>query len=476
MPNHRADEVERGPVIGHAILALVLCALAPAAARAQAEEPAPAEAPAVHDLAALSRAAERNWPSLRAAQHSLSAARARLGEATISPFFQFQLTGAVTLAPEARGTPVFSPDPELPLDNPWRPVASIGVEGAIPLYTFGKLQAARAAARAGVRAAEQERGRARARLLYDVRRAYYNLQLALDTLQMIGEGQGKLEQAVEQLEERIEEGDPDVNEHDRWRLSTTLAEVEGRRSEAVRLERTARAGLETLTGIRNVQIPECPIEAVELEPRPASHYLRQAGVSRPEIAMLEAGIAAREANVDATEARYFPDIALALSAAISYGPGVTDQSNPFVSDPANRRSLGAALVARWSFDLWGNVYRVRRAESQLLETRAQADEARRGIALEVQAAYEELEDARRREEAWGRGHRDARSWFVASAQAYQVGALEPRDLVDAVKTYFTSRFNHLQAIRDYNIAAASLERVTGTELLPLDGWERPCEE
>jgi len=454
------------------ILVGLLCAT-PVAARAQQGED---EAPARRDLETLTEAALDSWPSLRAADHRLDAARARLDEATISPFFQLQATAAVTVAPEARGTSTYSDDSQLPLSNPWRPVVSVGVEGAIPLYTFGKLDAARDAARAGIRAAEHDRERARARLVYDVRRAYYSLQLALDTLQMISEGHGKLESAVESLDERLEAGDPEANQHDRWRLSTTVAEVEARRSEARRLEETARAGLATLTGHQAIRIPECPIEVVEYEPRPLDWYLRRAGAARPEVSMLQAGLRAREANVEATEARYFPDIALALSASHSYAPGVTDQTNPFVIDRGNYTSLGAAIVARWSLDLWGNTYRVQRAESELAETRAQVDEARRGIALEVSSAYEEMQDARRREEAWGRGHRDARAWFVASAQAYQVGALEPRELVDAVKAYFTARFSHLQAIRDYNVAVANMERVTGERLVRSGGWERSCED
>jgi outer membrane protein TolC len=450
------------------LLASMIC-LAPAIVAAQEQAP-------VRTLAQLTRAAERSWPGLEAARHQLAGARARLDEATISPFFQLEATAAFTLAPEARGTSTFSPDPQLPLDNPWRPVVSVGVEGAIPLYTFGKLDAARAAARAGVQAAEHQRERERMQVVYDVRRAYYSLQLALDTLQMINEGQGRLEDAVEKLEQRIEEGDPDVNEHDRWRLSTTIAEVEARRSEAERLEATARAALGTLTGVRRFRVPDCPLERIEIAARPLAHYLREAGASRPELPMLSAGLAARRASLSATEARYYPDIALALGASYSYGPGITDQTNPFVVDRANYASLGAALVARWSLDLWGNSYRVERAQSELGETRARVDEARLGIALEVTNAYNELADARRREEAWSRGHRDARSWFVASAQAYQVGALEPRELVDAVKAYFTARFSHLQAIRDHNVAVANLARATGTPLLRAGGWERRCEE
>jgi outer membrane protein TolC len=98
------------------------------------------------------------------------------------------------------------------------------------------------------------------------------------------------------------------------------------------------------------------------------------------------------------------------------------------------------------------------------------------MAIEIAAAYEEVADGARREEAWGRAHRETRRWFVAAAQAYQVGTLEPKELVDAVKAYFTARYSHLEAMRDHNTALARLSRVTGDPLLPDDGWEVQCEE
>jgi len=466
--------VESQSVVRRALLAvglsLLLCPIIALA------DP-PTERPArVSNLEALTRSARAHYPQLRAARHRITAARARLAEATISPFFQLAATASVTMAPEAHGTSIFSPDPQLPLSNPWRPVVQVGVEGAIPLYTFGKISAARDAARAGVRAAEQGELVDLAQLLYDVRRAYFSLQMALDVEQMIGEGEGRLERAAEQLDERIEEGSEEVNEQDRYRLASAIAEVQARRSEAQRLEDSARAALQILTDVPRIQVPDCPLRQVAYEPRPRAHYVRLASRNRPELAMLQAGIDAREANAQATRARYFPDLVLALSASHSYGPGITNQTNPFVVDRANYSSLGAALVARWSLDVWGNVHRVRRAEAELNETRELAEMARRGVELEVSSVYYELEDARRREEAWGNGHRQGRTWFVAAAQAYQVGALEPRELVDALKAYFTARFAHLQSIRDYDVAVANLERVSGEVLVAPGAWEERCEE
>jgi len=187
--------------------------------------------------------------------------------------------------------------------------------------------------------------------------------------------------------------------------------------------------------------------------------------------MLEAAVAARRAAVSLGRAGFTPDVGLAFFARRAYGPGVTDQDNPFVPNPANARSLGGALVARWSLDFAGDTARLRRAQAQLQEARLAREEARRGMTLEVRQAYAQLADAQRRQLAWGAARRDGRRWFLTATQGYQVGAVETRDLVDAVKGYLTARFEHLKSILDLNTALAALERVTGVTLVPAQRWE-----
>ncbi len=428
------------------------------------------------DLAGLLRAAERNYPRLHASRHAISAAQARLAEAKVSPFFQFQATAGLTVAPEARGTPVLSPDDQLPLGNRWRPSYQLGVEGAIPLYTFGKLSGARRAARSGVRAARGEEKRARAQLRFDVRRAYFALQLALDARQMLSEGLGQLEKASQRLAQLIEDEDDSVNPSDQYRLSAALAELQARDSEAQNLEESSRAALALLSGMPSIRIPECPINRVEPTLEPLRHYLTHASRHRPEIGSLDAAESAREAELDVGRAHYLPDLGLAFRAQYSRAPGITDQENPFVNDPANRPTLAAGLVARWPLDFWGNVYRTRRTRAQLKQLRAQKKEAKQGIELEVRVGYEGLKDADRRERAWRKGERDTRSWFVSTYQGYEVGAAEARELIDALKAYFTARYNRIDAIRSYNTAVAGLERASAQRLVTAEHWESSCND
>jgi len=464
-----------------ALTAIATCVALPLAATAQQDEVAvsPAEGRAadaapVLGLAELTHAAEKTYPGVRAAEARIRAARAQLDEAWVAPFFQSYITAGFTLAPEARGSPIFSPDAQVPLTNPWQPVVGVNFEGAIPLWTFGKLPALREAARAGIRASESDRARVRSQLLYDVRRAYYSVQFALDVQQMMHEGIPQIERAIERTDERLASGDPEVQDTDRFRLTTALAEIRAREAQAVHLEHSGFTALRILTGLRTFRVPECPIAVVEATARPLEAYVAGALNDRPEIRMLEAAQRAREASLDIARAGFWPDIALTYRFAVSYAPGITDQSNPFVIDPANYMNISAGLALRWSLDLWGNAYRVDRETALVDDLRARFEEARRGIELEVTDAYETTVEARGREAAFRSGTRDARAWLVTTVQAIDVGTGEANDLVDAVRAYFQNRAQHLQAMMDLNTALANLER---TAALPVtERWEQRCDE
>ncbi len=431
----------------------------------------------VVDLARLLALAESRYPGLRAHEARIRAAQARLQEARFSPFFRsWEATASVTIAPRAEGTIIFSDQGQLPLDNGWAPVVDLGIRGFVPIYTFGKLRNLKRAARAGVRAEHLERERRLARLRFDVRRAYFALQLALDVEQMFAEGRPKLLRARRKLQRMLDEGDPNTNPMHRYRLEAAVAEIEARASETTRLRRSAEAALQALTGVAHLRVPPCPMEPVEVS-APSLEVLRErARRSRPEVGMLEAAVEAREANLDIQRAGYAPDFGLGFQARYSWGPGLTDQSNPWIADPANRQSLGGGLVMRWSLDFAGSRFRTARARAQLEETRARLDEVQRGMGLEVATALEALLDAQRREAAWREGRRQTRAWFVSEAQAYDIALddMDPKNLIDAMKAYFEARFNHLRAIQALNEAAAELERVSGEALLPADAWEAPC--
>ncbi len=313
--------------------------------------------------------------------------------------------------------------------------------------------------------------------MFDVRRAYYGVQLALDLQALISEGKEPLRKTVDKLRARLEADDPRVKQKDYFRLTMALSEIESRESEALRLGASARAALELLSGIEPAVVPECPLQVVRSEVVDLGDQVERALGNRPEMFQLDAARKARDANLVVKRAGYLPDIILALSASFARTPLVTDINNPFIIDRGNFAGAFFGLVAKWSFDFAGTKARVKAAKSEIDSLKAKIAEAEQGIEIEVNSLYERLEDAKRRVGSWTRSEKEARKWFITSAQGYEVGTMDAREYVDSLTAYFTARSNRLLATADYNLAIAALEKATNVPLVSQKGW-RPtgCEE
>jgi len=431
----------------------------------------------VYHVDEFTQAAIRRYPALKAADADIAASQARLDEARFSPFMQFEGQARFFVAPGARGTAVFSPDPQIPWSNRWGPGGEVGIQGGIPIYTFGKYRSGKKAAGAGIKVSESAREITMARVVFDVRRAYFGVQLSLDLQAMISEGKDKLRSAVDKLGARLEADDPEVKQQDYFRLVSALSEIESRESEALRLEASARKALELLSGIEPAIVPECPLEPVDSELVELGDQIDTALVERPEVFQLGAAREARDANLVVQRAGYLPDIILALSASFARSPLITDIQNPFVIDRGNFAGAFFGLVAKWKLDFAGTNARVKTAKAEIESLKARTEEAKLGIELEVNTLYEELQDAKRRLASWSRSEREARKWYVSAGQGYEVGTQDSRDFVDAVSAYFTARSNRLLATSDYNLAIAALEKATNMPMVQKKGW-RPadCEE
>jgi outer membrane protein TolC len=403
--------------------------------------------------------AERNHPNIFAARARLKGMRGQLDEARFAPFSQFTVTGGLGLAPTVRGTDLYSPNTEVSLSSSMGLAWRIGIEGVVPLWTFGKMTNLWNAAEAQVNVGEGDVAKQKNQVKLDVRRAYFGLQLSRDSLALLSEAADKLDTALAHLDREVKAGNAD--EIDAYKLRTFRYELEGRRAEARRYESIALASLKFLTGEgEGFDIPRDPLRVAKRQLGPVAQYLQAARVNRPEVNMVRAGLIAREAQVALARSRYLPDVGLGISAAWARAPLVTDQLNPFIRDDANYLRYGAALVLRWQVDFLPNAARVEQAMAQVEELRETERYALGGIGVEVETAYAQVVDAVAREQAYGAAQRTARQWVIAIQQGIDVGTKEDADLVDAAKQWAQQRFNHLTSMMDLNLAWSSLALAT----------------
>lgn len=463
----------RGARPAIALGAAALVALG-AGARARAQERpslasplAPAPGAVVADLPRVLDLADKNHPNVMMARAKLLQARAQLDEAHWAPFSQWNFSGGIGLAPTVRGNNVFSPNTDVSLTSSLGLAWQANLSGAIPLWTFGKITHLWEAAEANVKVNEATIEKERDAVRADVRKAYFGLQLARDSMLMLKDVRKALDKAVAQLDAQVAEEKADAIEA--LRLKTYAAELEARESEAERWARIALTGLRFYTGVAALDIPDVPLKGPKHELGHVSRYLGAARVHRPEIAMAHAGLLARTAQVELSRSQLFPDIGVGLSAGLSTAPEVANQINPYVNDPGNYFRYGFALAMQWKLDLLPQSARIRFAEAQLEEMRAQQAFALGGVASEVEIAYAEVVDWKRRAETFAKATKFAKQWLVRVQAGIDTGTLEEKDLLDPAKQYATQKFNLLNATMELDLAMTRLAKATGWDAIAPDG-------
>lgn len=412
--------------------------------------------------------ADINYPKIAEARAQKAYYAAQLDEAKTAPFSGWAITTGIGPAPSIRGNPIYSPNTEVSLSSnlglAWRAT----LDGFVPLWTFGKITNLVTAAQAQVKLGEHGVQKERNAVRMDVRKAYFGLQFARTAARLVEMAANALDSAIDKLQKQIDAGEGD--ELDLLKLKTFRAELEGRRSETSKFEAIALAGLRFLTGVPG----HFDIDSNELRPPrhklgPVSTYLTAARLHRPDVNMARAGVEARKAQLELMRSKLYPDVGLGLSGSWARAPEVADQLNPYVRDDGNYFRYGFALGLRWTLDFLPASARISQARAQLEQTRAIERFALGGAGMEVETAYAEVQDAQRREKAYGDAERYAKQWMIQVQQGIDIGTQDEKDLVDPARQYALQRLSHLNAMNDLNVALSKLALVTGWDAIAPDG-------
>lgn len=424
----------------------------------------PAAGSRLYSLEECMRLAEANYPKIAESRARLHRMQAELSEAHTAPFSEWRVEAGVGVAPAIRGTSVFTPNTDVSLTSNVALAWKVGIDGVIPLWTFGKITNLWEAAEAGTEVGKHDIQKTKNEVRLAVQQAYYGLQFARDALALVHKAIEIIDGQMTAMEEDVRNGD--AEEAALFKLKMYRAELDARESEALKQAADARAGLRFLVGVRGqIDIPDVPLRQVGHELAPLASYLSAAQLFRPEINMARAGIVARQAQVRLQQAGYYPDIGLGLRFDWIRGPEVTDQLNPFVRDQANAVGYGLGLVLRWKLDLLSDHARVMQAEAQLEEMRAVQAYALGGVGVEVERAFNEAQHARKRLGAYTQATDYAKRWLITVQQGIDIGAYEDEDLIEPAKEWALNRFQQMDATYKYNVAMAQLALATGWDAI-----------
>jgi len=420
------------------------------------------------DLAECVRRALEQGPNRAAVAADLRLAQARLDEARAARFGESEYTQIVGLVNKARGDAVEATGSNLDFFEGLGPFTQLDLAIRLPLYTFGKLSAALEAAEKGLVSERASGEVARAETILDTTRLYFGLLLSRQLAAVLGDMLDNMDEAIEKTQKRLDEKSHSVTELDLLRLKIGRSKFAKGVSEvgaSTALTKSALARSIGWDGPEDFDIADTRLRPLPFEPGDLQRYLDEGPRLRPEWKRLESGIAAQSAKVELQEAQYYPSFFLATGVRYGVAGNRTDQTNPFVNDDFNFIEPVGVLGMHWDLNFLSTQARVEQERATLEKLEAQRRDAERGLRLEIERAYLDLQHAHNTIEAAQEGRKAGRGLLILSVSNFDLGFGDAEELFEAFGSYTETSTDYFRAVHDFNIAVAALSRALGRDVL-----------
>lgn len=301
-----------------------------------------------------------------------------------------------------------------------------------------------------------------ANTLLDVRVAYYGVLLAAQ--QIIVQ-----EAAVNLRQSEVEDATRRFNAGTSKRFNVLRAEVEvaNVKPRLIRARNAHRIGKNNLVNLLGFNLPKEVLEDVPLQLTgrlDADAYdialpdaVARALANRTELAALRTGIGLREEAIISARSNYKP--------AVQLYAGYGGHSSQFVND-LEREVHGWSAGAQMSWNIFDGKLtagKVRETTALRDKSKLETDDVARKIELEVRTAYSTFIEAREVLETQKKVQEQAEEALRQVNVLYQEGAMGGTqfDVLNAQTALTEARTTQIQALHDYDVARARLERAVG---------------
>ncbi|MCO4760131.1 MAG: TolC family protein [Myxococcales bacterium] len=461
-----------------AVVCLVLVGLA---LEGVAAKPAPAKkkpAAVVCTLAECTDRALKFSPLMAAARADLDKYRSLLSEAKAARYPSFSATGFLAPLPEKKEGRSGS---DLLNDWDWTsvsPLATAQLTFTQVLWTFGKIDALREAARAGVNVGKSVTQVAKMEMRYQVARAWWGLLIAKELTDIISAGTKKLDKERTRLlaeQEAAEEEDKEYDPTALLRLRMAEADLQGRVRQARRAKLLAEDALRVTLGLSHqtpIRTKAKYIEPLEFPMLSVAAYERLAIANHPKLLAMRNGTVARFAQLRYQKTRLWPDLVLTGRLAYTYAPGVANDDDSLADNPTNPTQSGGGLALRWRLD-FRQFARIDRARAEHRKADGLAQGQAQKVRLAVRNLVREMHDGKAMIAVYERAMKAARGWLSSESQMSKGGFSDYKEVVRALEQYYRRKLKWLESIYAYNIKVAEVSRAVGVDITSMQMAVKP---
>lgn len=328
-----------------------------------------------------------------------------------------------------------------------------------PIFTGFKLSKAADIAGYSAEASTGDYRKDKMELTYNIQSAYWGLYRALEFRRVIDENVAQVEAHVKDIRNFFGQGI--VTKNEVLKVEVQLSNIQLLQIEAQNSVRLATIGLNSLIGI--------PLET-QLDMRTSLQYegknygelkglVERALENRPDLQAMGMLVKAGEASVGFARSGWFPQIF--LQANYIYA-----RPNPRIFPALDRFKDTWDVSVTASFDIWNwgtTVNQTDQAEAQLSQAQDGLAQLTDGVVLEVTQTYFALNQAKEKIAVAEKGVAQAEENYRITNQKFQSGLTLNSELLDAEVALLQAKFNHVQAMVDYKLADAKLQKAAGME-------------
>ena len=286
-----------------------------------------------------------------------------------------------------------------------------------------------------------------------IKRAYFNALKSQERCALAKEATASTEQRLTQVRRRLEVGSGNRADVLRWEVQ--LAQDQGNVVEAENGLAIRKAALNEVMGVALEEAHELvPVSMDDVEdPVLADDPASPSVAAHPSVRTMQASVELRQANVWMARSGFQPKVNMAYNRSWEQ-----DDTIQLDGDKTWSVSIQVNLPI---FNSFGDYSGVRKAKAEKRKTEMTAKGVEKGILLQATSASLNLTAAKTRIKIARKGVEQAEENLRIVQNMYDVGTLSNMDLIDTQLARNGARANLINAVYDYYIAEAELERALG---------------
>ena len=321
-----------------------------------------------------------------------------------------------------------------------------------PLYSGGRTEAQIEQAKLGVRTADLNVEKSKQQLILDATSNYYSVLETKNMRAVNEESVNNLKAHLDIVQAKYQEGVAAKSE-----VLRAEVEVANADQNLIKAQNQYELAVSDLLTTMNMDAgTELELKgelAYQADTRTLEEAISLAKQNRPEMAQAQISVDSAQKSIEIAESNKRPTVSLSAST------GWNDRLLP--TDDTNW-SVGAS--ASWNiFDAGVTKSKVSQAESSVAKAKLQVEQTTDSIEQEVRQSYLNMKEAEKRLNTTEVTVNKANEDLYIALETYRAGVSTNLDVFDAQLALTQAKTNHVQALYDYNVNKAKLDKAMGVK-------------